>query len=90
MNAEPILTDELAERLQRLLGEELDITGIDPQSFALKAREYGVALVDPARKRSWIDESVYAGALFRLRKAEAAAAAARQAERDDLSGEFDE
>lgn len=85
--SEPIITDELAGRVQTLLGEVLRLPHVDVQAFALKAREYGVGLVDPARNRSWIDETVYAGALFRCRKAEAALDAAGGAE---VSGEYDE
>lgn len=76
------LTPELAERVEALL-VAWRRSGRAPngaaQDFARLARENGVGLVDPDRQRALIDETVYAGALFRARVAEARAQAAEAA-----------
>lgn len=59
------LSPELAERVETLLGQANGFVGA-AQAFARRARELGVGLVDPGRHRSWIDETVHQGALFRL------------------------
>jgi hypothetical protein len=69
MNAPPpIITDELAERVDRLLNDIAKGKRPAVQAFALRAREIGVGLVDPDRHRCLIDETIYAGALFRARR----------------------
>lgn len=70
MPGEPILTDDLAERVKTLLGEALRLPNVDVQAFALKARDRGVGLVDTGRRRAMVDERVYAGALLRRNHAE--------------------
>ena len=72
MTTDDVITGELAERVERLLGEYAG--SLPPgagQAFARRARELGVALVDPDRHRCLVDETVYAGALYRLRRVEA-------------------
>lgn len=76
------LTD-LAPGLARKVTDLMRSLGVDaPDSraagqqrdcawFAEQARLHGIALVDPTRQRHLVDETVYAGALFRLRQAEA-------------------
>lgn len=75
--AAPILTEELADRVERLL-KEWRRTGRPPggagQDFARMARELGVGVVDVARNRAWIDERVHEGVLIRCRTAERALA----------------
>jgi hypothetical protein len=75
--ATPILTDEMADRVERLL-KEWRRTGRAPggaaQDFARMARELGVGIVDMARHRAWVDERVHEGVLIRCRSAERALA----------------
>ena len=58
------LTVELAERVERLLGEYAE-RGLPkhPQDLARQASQLGIGLVDAERNRSWIDETVYSRAL---------------------------
>lgn len=90
MAAEPILTDQLAQRLAGLLREtdgglfSQFTTAEDAQSFARKARELGIGIVDIENHRSWIDERVHHGVLLRLADARQALAGA------ETHGEFDQ
>lgn len=94
-----LLTVELAERVENLLGEYADtLAPGEGQRFARRARELGVGLVDPARARAWIDETVYAGVCHRLQhfrdRAERAEAQVREllacaAPAEETSGEYD-
>ena len=72
-SAPPILTPELAKRVEQLL-KDWRRTGRAPggaaQDFARMARELGVGFVDVARHRHWVDESVHEGVLIRMREAE--------------------
>lgn len=78
----PILTEEMDQRVERLL-KDWRATGRAPggaaQDFARMARELGVGIVDIGRDKAWVDERVHHGVLLRLRDAEARA---DQAERD--------
>ena len=61
-----LVTPSLAERLKKLLGEATADATPDVQAFVRAAAAAGIGLVDTARHRSWIDETVYTGALWRL------------------------
>lgn len=70
----PPYTTALLLKLSAALG---DIAGWDAPAGLARATDaadillaHGLALVDPERQRCWIDEAVYAGALFRQRLAE--------------------
>lgn len=73
----PILTDELADRVEHLL-KEWRRTGRAPggaaQDFARMARELGIGVVEISRNRAWIDERVHEGVLIRCKSAERALA----------------
>lgn len=92
-----LLTPELAERVEALLGEPLALEVGEGQWFARRARELGVGLVDPARARAWIDETVYAGVCHRLQLERARADRAEAQVRElvacagpETSGEYDQ
>lgn len=99
MRDAPILTDELAQRVESLL-RAWRRAGRSPhgggQEFGRMARELGVGLVDLARSRAWVDERVHEGALIRAREAEARASSVLAAvaggawPADELSGEYDQ
>jgi len=68
----PILTPELADRVNGLLNDwlrNLTATSDPAQDFARMARELGIGIVDIARNRAWVDERVHEGALHRARLA---------------------
>lgn len=62
-----LLTDELAGRLEQLLGE-LRATPCTGQEAASLARQHGIGIVDAKRDRFLVDTTVYEGALFRLNR----------------------
>ncbi len=93
MNDAPILTDELAQRVESLL-RGWRRSGRSPhgaaQEFGRMARELGVGLVDLGRSRAWVDERVHEGALIRARTAERALAELQGITgHHETSGEFD-
>lgn len=70
LDSDPPYTTALLLKLSAALG---DIAGWERPAGLTHAtaaadilRAHGLALVDPERHRHWIDETVYAGALFRL------------------------
>lgn len=97
MTAAPIITEELAQRVEDLL-RDWRRTGRAPsgaaQSFASLAREKGVGFVEIDRHRAWIDERIHEGVLIRLRAAEERAQRAEdalsRAEGGETSDEFDQ
>ena len=60
----PLVTDDLAERVQRWLSDRFGVTA-DGHAAVHALRERGLGLVDAARQRFLIDETVYSGAQFR-------------------------
>jgi hypothetical protein len=89
-----VITDELAERVERLLGEFVPVaifvaSGGAP-AFVRRARELGIGIVDPNRSRFLVDETVHAGVLFRLHAAEAEVKRLSRGDVEEISGEFSE
>jgi hypothetical protein len=66
MTTETVIGDDLAQRVANLL-REFGHADFDPHAFALAARRHNIALVDPDRHRCLVDETVYHGALYRLK-----------------------
>lgn len=62
-----MLTPELAERLEMLLGE-LRATPCSGQEAARLAKRAGVAIVDAGRRSFLVDQTVHEGVLFRLER----------------------
>lgn len=60
----PLVTDDLAGRVQRWLTEQFGVA-VDGHDAVRGLRERGIGLVDAARQRFLIDETVYSGAQFR-------------------------
>lgn len=68
--SDPLLAPALRARLEALLAEHgYGVPDLEMVARLLRAR--GIAVVDAERTRHLVDETVYAGALFRLRQAEA-------------------
>jgi hypothetical protein len=64
-----MITPELARRLEQALARAgVDFEPANGQAIAQALRDAGIALVDVERQRALIDETVYAGALFRSQR----------------------
>lgn len=66
----PLLTVELAAKVEKAFHELALGAGLDGQEVAAVMREFGIGIVDLTRHRAWIDERVHEGVLLRLRDAE--------------------
>lgn len=67
----PLVPDDLAERVQRWAREMFRRTACcagDGHAIVRGLREIGIGLVDAARHRFLIDETIYSGAQFRSRR----------------------